>query len=178
MKPLPPSPVSGKYAVVRPVTVRAEWAAESRNPRPEYVLEASRALREAGYTVVSVADLEDGKEWAVDPLPEADITMHKGELAVMHLLALVKNAAVVVGGIGWIVPAAIATGTPAWFICGGQGGFNSPELITDRNHMDLTKIGFAVPDKFCRCKQSRHQCDKRISGHREKFAEWMNGIHI
>ncbi|HXK56578.1 MAG TPA: hypothetical protein PLZ16_08025, partial [Gammaproteobacteria bacterium] len=175
---LPLSPVAGKYAVVRPVTERAEWVAQSRNPLPEYVLEVSRVLRASGYTVVSVADLEDGKEWAIDPLPEADITLHNGELEVMDLLALVSGAAAVVGGIGWIVPAAIAAGVPGWFICGGQGGFNAPELITDKNHMDLSKVGFAVPERFCRCKQSRHQCDKRINGHEQKFREWLSGIRL
>jgi hypothetical protein len=166
---------SKKYAVVRPVTHRSEWVAQSRSPKPEYVAEAAKILRERGFLVVSVADLEDGKEWAELPLPEADVQYHKGELNVRQLLALIQNASVVVGGVGWIVPAAIAAKVPAWIVCGGQGGFNSPESITDPK-MDLSKIHFALPDSYCRCFQSQHNCKKTISDHADKFTDWIRGF--
>lgn len=170
-----PPPVAGQYALVRPVTLRSEWRADTRNPNPEYVAEAAEALRARGVTVVSVADLEDGAEWALDPLPPADIVYHRGELGMTQLLALLQGAACIVGGIGWIVPAAIAASRPAWVICGGQGGYNSPEAITDPV-MDLSQISFAVPDNFCRCTQRSHDCDKRISNHRARFADWLDGL--
>lgn len=166
------SPISGRYAVVRPVTVRSEWQAESRNPLPEYVDECAAQLRAEGLTVVSVADLADGLEWALEPLPAADIVLHHGQLRVRELLALVRGADVVVGGIGWLLPAAIAAGVPGWFICGGQGGYNAPELLTSSKYMDLSRIAFAVPDAFCRCREKRHNCDKRIKNHAENFAAW------
>lgn len=167
-----PSPVEGRYVVVRPVTVRAEWRADSRNPLPEYVAQAAAYARAQGYRVISVADLADGAEWALDPLPVADVTLHKGELPVEQLLALVQGAAAVIGGIGWIVPACIAAKVPAWVVCGGQGGFNAPELI----HVPgADHVRYAVPDNFCRCTQRAHQCDKRIAGHAEKFAAWFDG---
>lgn len=169
------SPVTGKYAVIRPVSVRAEWRADARNPLPEYVNCAAKILRSQGYTVVSVADLEPEKEWAVGELPDADIRFHHGELPIEKLLALVQGAAVVVGGIGWIVPAAIAAKVPAWIICGGQGGFNHPNLITDCT-MDLSKIHFVVPENFCRCTQREHECDKRINNHDERFTDWLNRL--
>jgi hypothetical protein len=164
-----------KYAVVRPVTHRTEWMAQSRSPKPEYVAEAAKILRERGFLVVSVADLEDDKEWAELPLPEADVQYHKGELDVRQLLALIKNASVVVGGVGWIVPAAIAAKVPAWIVCGGQGGFNAPEMITDPE-MNLSKIHFAIPDLYCRCFQSTHKCRKTISNHADKFTDWLRGF--
>lgn len=170
-----PSPVSGKYAVVRPVTVRAEWRADSRNPLPEYVAQAATELRRRGYRVVSVADLEPGKEWALDPLPDADIRYHAGELPVEQLLALIQGAAAVIGGIGWIVPAAIAAKVPAWIVCGGQGGFNHPGLIT-HPAMDLARLAFAVPDNFCCCTQKQHTCDKRIDNYDARFAAWADRL--
>ena len=170
-----PPPVEGRSVVVRPVTVRSEWRADARNPLPEYVARAAAEMQRRGYKVVSVADLEDGKEWALDPLPVADVQYHAGELQVEQLLALVQGAAAVIGGIGWIVPAAIAAKVPAWIVCGGQGGYNAPELITAPT-MDLTRIAFAVPDNFCRCTQREHTCDKRISDYDQRFAEWADRL--
>lgn len=170
-----PSPVSGRYVVVRPATVRTEWRADTRNPLPEYLASAAAEMRRRGFTVVSVADLQDGQEWALDPLPEADIRWHAGELPVEQLLALVRHAHAVVGGIGWIVPACIALQVPAWIVCGGQGGYNAPELITDPC-MDLRRITFAVPDNFCRCTHKQHDCDKGISDYDARFAAWADRL--
>ena len=165
----------GKYALLRPVTVRKEWAAKSRNPLPEYVAEAARILRSEGYLVVSVADLQDGEEWLVGETPEADITYHAGELSVEQLMALTNHASVVVGGVGWIVPAAIAYRKNAWIILGGQGGNNAPQKITSPR-MDLSGIQFAMPDKFCTCTSHQHNCDKRISNHADKFTDWLRKL--
>lgn len=170
-----PSPHAGRYALVRPVTVRSEWRADSRNPLPEYVAEAASELQRQGYQVISVADLEDGAEWAVGALPPADVRYHAGELPVESLLGLLRGASVVVGGIGWIVPAAIAARVPAWIICGGQGGYNAPERITDPA-MHLDAIRFAVPDKFCPCIHRNHTCDKRIKNHGPSFARWLERL--
>lgn len=169
------SPVPGRYVVVRPVTVRAEWRADARNPLPEYVAQAAAEMRRRGYTVVSVADLQPGQEWALDPLPDADIRYHAGELPVEQLLALIQGAAAVIGGIGWILPACIAARVPAWIVCGGQGGYNAPELITSPS-MDMSRITFAVPDNFCRCIQKQHNCDKRISDYDARLAAWADRL--
>lgn len=168
-------PVAGRYVLVRPVTVREEWRADTRNPMPEYIALAAAEMRRRGYQVVSVADLQPGQEWALDPLPEADVLYHAGELPVEQLLALLQGASAVIGGIGWIVPASIAAGVPAWIVCGGQGGYNAPELITDRA-MDTTRITFAVPDNFCRCTERQHTCDKRIANYDQRFAEWADRL--
>ena len=170
-----PSPVAGQYAVVRPATVRAEWRADSRNPRPEYVADAAAAAQAAGYTVVSVADLVPGHEWAVGELPPADIRFHAGELHVEQLMALCQNASAIIGGIGWIVPFSIASGVPALVICGGQGGFNSPGHITDPI-MDLSNTEFVVPDNFCMCREKTHDCDKTISGFDSRIARWIERL--
>lgn len=171
LPPLPPSPVEGRYVVVRPVTVRQEWRADTRNPDPEYIYRAAWEARLSGYKVVSVADLQDGQEWTVGDLPPSDIQFHKGELPVEQLLALVKGAAAVIGGIGWIVPAALCAKVPAWIVCGGQGGYNAPELITPKGQTNIT---FAVPDNFCRCRQKIHNCNKEIKNYDAKLADWAD----
>lgn len=170
-----PPPVDGPYVVVRPVTVRAEWRADSRNPLPEYVARAAAAARLAGYQIISVADLSPGQEWALSPLPEADIDYHEGELPVEQLLALVQGAAGVIGGIGWILPACIAAHVPALVICGGQGGYNAPSKITDPS-MDLSPITFAVPDRLCPCTRKDHRCDKRIRNHDAIITRWVERL--
>lgn len=161
-----------RYAVIRPVTVRTEWRADSRNPLPEYVNEAAKILRQRSYKVVSVADLQDNLEWIVGEEPEADVKYHRGELSVTQLLSLIKYADVVVGGVGWIVPAAIATKTRAWIINGGCGGYNAKDKITHPS-LDLSKIKFIEPDRFCRCFEHNHRCDKHISNHANQFAKWL-----
>jgi len=171
LPPLPPSPETGKYVVVRPATVRSEWRADTRNPDPKYIWEAALHAAAKGYQVVLVADLEEGKEWLVGNLPYADREYLHGELPVEQLLSLVANASAVIGGIGWLVPAALAAKVPAWIICGGQGGFNSPELITPKGQSNIT---FAVPDNFCRCRLKQHNCDKRISDYDAKLTAWAD----
>lgn len=170
-----PSLVSGRYVVVRPVSVRTEWRADSRNPLPEYIAFAADEMIRRGYKVVSVADFEPGKEWPVGELPDADIRFHHGELPVEELLALIQGAEAVIGGIGWIVPACIAAKVPAWIVCGGQGAYNHPKLITD-SCMDLSKIHFAMPNNFCMCDQKMHNCDKEIEGYESSFAEWADRL--
>lgn len=172
LPPLPPSPETGKYVVVRPATVRSEWRADTRNPDPWYIALAAVEAMKKGYRVVCVADLVDGVEWlAGGHPPPADLYYLKGELPVERLLSLVANASAVIGGIGWLVPAALAAKVPAWIICGGQGGYNAPELITPR---EQTNITFAVPDNFCRCRLKQHTCDKRISNYDAKLTEWAD----
>ena len=170
-----PTPVLGRYVVVRPVTVRAEWRADSRNPLQEYVFRAAEAARAAGYTVVSVADLEDRREWAVGELPPADIMFHSGELHVGELMSLTQNAVALIGGIGWIVPAAIATKVPALIVCGGQGGWNAPGRITDPI-MELSHIEFMIPDNFCMCREKTHDCDKTIRKFDDLLARWIERL--
>lgn len=170
LPPLPPSPESGKYVVVRPVTVRSEWRADTRNPDPHYINVAAHYAYHQGYRIISVADLQEGQEWLIGPEPYADVRYHKGELPVEQLLSLVANASAVIGGIGWSVPAALAAKVPAWVVCGGQGGFNAPELICPPD----STITFAVPDNFCRCRLKQHGCDKRISDYDSKLAQWAD----
>jgi hypothetical protein len=149
------------YIVVRPVCERIEWASASRGPLPEYVAEAVEYLRK-DFLIVSVADLEVGKERALKPLPYADVRFHSGELAIDQLLGLVRGAAGLVGGVGWIVPAALAYRKPLFLIFGGWGYVNGPHRLFGPGVVH-DFIDEAMPDGFCRCNSSSHDCDKRIS---------------
>lgn len=158
----PPVELGRPYAVVRPVTSRREWLNPARNPRPEYVTEAARLLRAEGYAVVCVADVDGKNEWLDLPLPIADRYLLRGELGPAELMALVQHASVAVGGVGWIVPAALAAGTPLICIGGGQGGYNAPEILTDPR-LDLSRARFLLPEHYCRCTERFHDCPKEIS---------------
>lgn len=171
-----PSPIKTDQpvAIVRPVTARSEWLNTARNPRPEYIAAASRELRRRGFYVVSVADLESDAEWVVGRPPAADLALHRGELGITQLLAAISHASVVVGGVGWIVPACIAAGTPLYVVLGGQLGHNAPERITGAG-MDLSRVGWAWPERPCMCTKRTHDCDKEINGFDQAFAAWLDG---
>jgi hypothetical protein len=160
----------GRYVVVRPVTVRAEWRADSRNPDPHYIAQAATAAMNAGYRVVSVADLMPDHEWMIQPGPPCHTRLHHGELNVIQLMRLVANAAYCIGGIGWIVPACMATGTPALIICGGQGGYNSPHHLMVPGNDAMIK--YVVPDNFCMCREKQHECDKTVTGMGQILRDW------
>lgn len=171
-----PSPVQSEkpIAVIRPATVRTEWANPARNPDPEYLSAAARELRKHFY-VVSLADLEEGEEWLVGEPPEADLQLHSGELSVSEMLALVEHAAVVVSGVGWALPAAVCYHTPVFIIQGGCGAHNAPHIVTDPE-MDLSRVGWAEPDNYCMCASMDHDCSKHISGFTDTFKGWLNEI--
>lgn len=166
--------ISKPYAVIRPVTVRGEWVNIARNPLPEYICEASQILKDHGFNVVSVADLQDGAEWA-DVLPECALEYNHGELPFELLMGLIQNAAVVVGGVGWIVPAAVAAGIPLITILGGQGAHNAPEKITGQP-MNLSLARWIYPDNFCRCSNMLHLCNKEIGNFEYQFEEAMKSL--
>jgi hypothetical protein len=158
-----PSPVVSDrpIAVIRPVTRRTEWDNTARAPRPEYIYALAAELM-ATHTVVAVADIEAGHEWLVGTLPPAHHHFIFGELKVRELLALLRDADIVVGGVGWIVPAGLALKTRTFVVLGGHAGHNSPDKITDPR-LDLSRIGFAMPENFCGCVRMLHDCDKTIA---------------
>lgn len=166
-----------KIAVIRPHTVRSEWRNEARGPNPEYLVDAASILRARGYYVVSVAHLAAGAEWIVGHAPEADLVLHHGELGIAELLGLIRTAAIVVGGVGWIVPACIAARTPLYCVLGGHGGHNAPGKITDPC-MDLSRVCWAIPDHYCRCENRDHKCDKTISNFAQQIGEWFDGHNL
>ena len=159
------------YIVIRPATIRKEWLATGRNPDPGYLALAADKLRDF-FQIISIADLAPGEEWALEPLPYADQTFHAGELTIEETLSLVQGAAGVVGGVGWLVPAAIAYRTPMLLIFGGWGFYNGPERIFD-SRIDASNIRSLLPPDFCQCRDQSHNCDKRIPGIGAEIDRWL-----
>lgn len=166
--------INKPYAVIRPVTIRSEWRNESRNPDPCYIEIASQVLAENGYHTVSIADLQDQIEWAPS-LPKVDTAYHFGEMTFEHLLGLVEHASVIVGGVGWIVPAAISARVPLITILGGQGMCSAPEKITD-TPMPMDRVEWIYPDNYCMCSEKLHKCCKTISNFEHKFLNAMEKL--
>lgn len=157
-------------AVIRPVTARREWLNAARNPLPEYVCQIADRLAATHYVVV-IADLVPGEEWLIGDLPVADLVLVRGELTTMEALGLVAKADVVVGGVGWIVPASLALRRRAFIVLGGQGAHNAPSVILD-DRVDSSLLGFAQPDRYCLCSDKGHNCDREITGLLEQFETW------
>ncbi|WP_241197644.1 hypothetical protein [Pantoea agglomerans] len=170
----PRIPVDRPVAIIRPATVRIEWASASRNPDPDYLVRAAQMLRQH-FFMVSVADTVPGVEWIVGNEPEADLKLHHGEMTLTQLCSLYAHAACVVSPVGFSIPMAIAYGRPLFVVAGGRGGHNAPEILTC-SEMDLRRVRWAIPDNYCRCNQANHDCDRRISNFDEKFNEWLHEI--
>lgn len=164
--------INKPYIVIRPATLRKEWFAASRNPKPEYLNELAHWLKKK-YHIISVADFQDGQEWPEGDLPYADAQYHEGELSMFEMLGLCQGAAGIVGGVGWIVPFCVSAGVPGFIVSGGCGEYNAPWKVTNKA-MDLSKIRFAVPDKFCTCRDMKHNCNKEILDLKGKFNEWKS----
>jgi hypothetical protein len=171
---LGPSPIrsAAPIALVRPVMRRLEWDNEARNPRPEYVAHIAADLKARGYAVVVVCDISPN-ERPVGGLPPHNIAFTNGEMTPCQLLATMRDSAVVVGGVGWIVPAAVALGVPTFVVLGGNGGMNAPEKLIDRR-MPSGHIGFAKPERFCRCMDMHHNCDKTINDIDGQWRRWRS----
>lgn len=162
-----------KLAVVRPCTERKEWWNSSRNCDPKYVNEAVEVLIEKGYIVVSVADLEDGKEWLCGEESNAQIKFHSGELSSTELLGLIQECDVMAGVMGWFLHAAVAAKKPMLVVTGGFLGENAPEKICDPKFFDWSQLCWVLPDNPCKCHIMKHDCDKTISNFRGKAERWI-----
>lgn len=169
-----------KIAVVRPVTIRREWRADGRSPLPHYINWCSMLLINSGYFVVSIADLKPKEEWLVGDAPPCHVRLHNGELSIPGVLRLIQMADIVVGGPGFIIPAAVAADTPLFVIFGGRGGYDSPAKDFDPR-MDMRKIGWALPDQFCRCtlnNSTSHECNKHISNLDHYFMTFLKDLQL
>lgn len=156
----PPCTNRKKVAVIRPATLRREWFAASRNPRPEYLQACLDHLKGAGFHTVVVADLCSGQEYYDGSRPAGAHQYYEyGELGLWPLLNLVHSAALVVAGVGFMVPLCIALGTPALILHGGAGGWNAPEIINCPGAGAVTHV---LPPAYCRCQDHHHACNKTI----------------
>lgn len=164
-------------AIIRPVMRRTEWDNEARNPLPEYVNQIAGDLKQRGYAVIVICDEKHGSEWIDGPVPPHNLALTRGELSIRQLMATVRDAAVVVGGVGWIVPAAIALQTPTFVVLGGNLGMNAPERLLDPR-MHTKRIGFAIPEAPCNCIDMRHRCAKHIPDCLQQWRRWARKVRL
>lgn len=173
-----PSPITADrpVAVFRPATVRTEWANPARNPDPRYLREAAAILRKLGYCIVTIADVSRREEWFHGDPPHADLKFHRGELSFTEVASLVRHADLAVGGVGFLLPLAVATGTPVVMIAGGNGGHNAPERLL-APWWDTSRVRWIFPDAYCRCTRMDHACLKEITDFPGQFLAALDAIH-
>jgi ADP-heptose:LPS heptosyltransferase len=113
------NPTKKPVLVYRPLVARPEWrGGEQRNADPMAYAELFASIRDRFY-VVSVADLEPGKEWIIGPRLITDKEFHGGELVFEHLAGLFSVADLVFTSSGFGAVLAPAVGTPVISIIGG-----------------------------------------------------------
>jgi len=104
----------------RPLVTRTEYRGSTlRNADPVAYRELFNSIRDK-FFVVSVADLEEGKEWLVDPEDtKPELSFHKGELVLEAMVALARLSDLVFTSSGFAAILGPAVETPTISIIGG-----------------------------------------------------------
>lgn len=143
--------------IYRPLVERTEWGGcANRNPDIQTYIQLFESFKDQ-FFVISIADLEDGKEWMTSPMIEADATFHKGELNVNMLAGIFHQSALVYNSPGFSTVLAQSVRTPNITVFGGYedshsfaiGAKYSPYLGIDPIHP-------------CQCFSHSHACQKTI----------------
>lgn len=138
----------------RPLTIRQEWNATTRNPDREHYKSLLDAIRE-DYFLVSVADIDPPLE-RIDSIPvEADLEFHQGELGVEDMVGLMGISSLVYCSPGFALVMAQATNTKMVCVFGGH---ESARLYERGAKTDC----LISPINPCECFSKTHNCDKRI----------------
>jgi hypothetical protein len=116
---VPKSASEKPWMLYRPLVARPEWRGSmARNADADAYHELFNSIRDR-YFVVSVADLEPGKEWIVGPDAKAELSFHAGELVFEAIAALAKQSALVFTSSGFAAILGPAVETPTISIIGG-----------------------------------------------------------
>ncbi|GAB2913753.1 glycosyltransferase family 9 protein [Paralcaligenes ginsengisoli] len=160
--------------IYRPLVERAEWGG-CRNRNPDHTAYATlfESIRDR-FFVVSVADLQPKKEWAVGHMVNADVTLHSGELDIEVLAALVQRAALVFTSPGFAVILAQSVGTASVVVFGGyesSASFSAGAALAPYLGID--------PIAPCQCFSHTHRCVKKIDLTRaeQRLLEFVD-VHI
>lgn len=152
--------------IYRPITDRSEHCnvTQTRNPEPEVYNALFGEIRSEFFTI-SIADLEEGSEWIVGREPQADVTLHHGQLSFTDMVAMFASADLVFSPAGFAPVLAQAVGTPSITVYGLRESFYS----TQRAGAHLAPSLGINPDRPCDCHDRIHgrlhavQCSKHIS---------------
>lgn len=143
--------------IYRPLVERKEWGGnKARNP-DENAYKAMFDAIQQGFFVVSVADLEENKEWQVGKRVKADIEYHKGELDIEILAGLFKRASLVFTSPGFAVVLAQSVGTAVISVFGGYESAYS--FSSGEKYAPYLGINPITP---CDCFSHGHKCKKAI----------------
>ena len=143
--------------IFRPPCERPEWGGhKARNPDPEAYAQLFESIHDR-YFVVSIADLEPGKEWLVGRPLAADIKLHSGELDFETMAGLFSKAKLVFTTGGFAVIMAQAVETPVIAIMGGYEDHRS--YLGGARFSRYLGID---PIKPCQCFSHDHKCQKAI----------------
>jgi hypothetical protein len=148
--------------------LRTEWSGcDARNPDAQAYVELARSIKDS-FFVLSVADLEPGREWLTcDSLP-ANVEMHRGELCFEELAALAELASLVYCSPGFMIPLAQAVRARLIAVFGGH---ESARLYDQGRSKEL----WIQPQQPCECFSKTHKCDKAIyiSGAQQRIKEFL-----
>lgn len=153
-------PAGRPIVIFRPLMERSEWSGcRNRNPDPATYLDVLVRAREAlpDAFVISIADLEPGKEWLVGPHPTVDLELHAGELDFQGVAALWSVASLVISSPGFGIVLAQAVETPCIVVFGGYEGsysFDAGARVTPTH-----TVG-----RGCDCFSHTHQCRRTSDG--------------
>lgn len=147
-------------AFVRPPTIRNEWQAPGRNPDQSAFVACVNRLMQTHH-VVSVAAIEQGKESAISIIP-AHTRLEAGQLNFEQLLGMLAASDIALGGVGWLLPAMLATETRALILAGGVLAANGPHATMPRQ-FDWSRVKMTLPDdgEQCWCSNYRHNCRRK-----------------
>jgi hypothetical protein len=156
--PLPAKASHRPWLVYRPLVARHEWRGSiQRNASPSAYAAIFDEIQIAGdFFVVSVADLEPGKEWLVGS-SKADLTLHGGELVFEDMAALFSYSDLALTSSGFAAILAPAVSTPCISVI---GGYEDPRCHdSGARFAPYLSIGPRAP---CTCWTSRcaRVCDK------------------
>ena len=156
----------GRYAVIRPPTLRRDFYAPARNPLMEYVSQSVEILKSRGIETIGVGNIGDN-ELFHGKHPDVDVE-HWNGLKIPELMGLLSGAEVIIAGPGYTVPVAMAYKVPHVIIYGGAAKWNRLAKLTDPRVSH--KLAVVEPDDFCRvCPTVEHDCNKTISDFERKF---------
>lgn len=147
-------------ALVHPPTIRLEWAAPSRNPKPEYIEELTTSSK-SRFHWHAISYLSAGAEHPVSDKGAWHSQTIFGELHWTTIAALMTLASVSVSAVGFFLPLAAAIKAKAFFVFGGHV---KPELLISETMRRFCH--YVAPEPFCNCKDRLHACNKTIQQER------------
>jgi SAM-dependent methyltransferase len=146
----------------RPLVVRREWPATSRNCDPNAYAELYREARDLPpFFVVSLADLKPGVEDIVGGEQFAHVKLHGGELDFQTMAGLFKLSQLVMSPAGFAPVLAQAVGTPSITVYGCSESFST----TERAGQHLAPTLGIDPDTVHNCYSPLGRCGARCQKH-------------